>query len=97
MLRNDLLGTILPVVQKQWRAVACAIGDHPVEGHPEVVRVVDLKASPARRENMSKQGSDDMRDGLLHERREGHAEEPELEGDEDDVFALGVVQSRVQN
>ena len=91
MLRNDLLGTILPVVQKQRRAVAGASGDHPVEGHPEVVRVVDLEASPARRENMSKQRSDDMRNGLLHERGEGHAEEPELEGDEDDVFTLRIV------
>lgn len=57
----------------------------------EVSGVGDLESRPSSCQHVSEQGSQNMGDGLVEDGHCRHSKNPELEGEECDIFTLGVV------
>jgi hypothetical protein len=88
------IGTILPVDGQKGRySVASSVSDVLIKVLAETSGVEDLEAGPCSCEYMREERRNDMRDRLVQQSYHRHSKDPELEGNEDDVLALGVIQA----
>jgi hypothetical protein len=54
--------------------------------------VDDLEGAPPGGGHMCEESGDDVWDGFVQDRHNGHSEHPKLESDKNNIFSLGVVQ-----